>query len=46
MDVGGPLGTTNHGGIVDKGRMVLVDGTTREPPGFDVIAIHGIGAKQ
>ena len=45
-DVDGPVGTTNHGWIVDKGRIVLVDGTTREPPGVDVIATHGMGAKQ
>lgn len=45
-DVDGPEGTTNHGWIVDNGRIVLVDGTTRRPPGFDVIAVHGMGAKQ
>ncbi len=45
-DVDAPVGATSHGWIVDKGRIVLVDGTTREPPGFDVIATHGMGAKQ
>lgn len=45
-DVDAPVGATSHGWIVDKGRIVLVDGTTREPPGVDVIATHGMGAKQ
>ncbi len=44
-DVGGPPGTTTHGWIVDNGRTVLVDGTTRDTPG-DVLVTHGTGSKQ
>jgi hypothetical protein len=45
-DVGAARGTTTHGWIVDGGNMVLIDGTTKTPPGAGTLVTHGVAAKQ